>query len=269
MAEETDGSEKDTQPSFLSLHRPQRYATLPGKQKWHRGHRGVRHAIRHGSRQMTWARTRAIALGWSPDEQFTTIGAKLRRNKQHKQVFVFPDPVPSTEEVNSPQSAPFSSDPAQSSPRMAKSDSRIGVRSGILDSPDEDPDRPHTDPYNPDTDPLSPYSSPHISDITNSSSDIESRPDTTNSRSGIHSRPDARRSRPDITDSRTDNAYSRPDTQTHSQTNTTHTTSHALAHATTTRRPYPHEGPFYVRVGPSQPTWDHLEDHVFTGVVEG
>ena len=68
------------------LHRPQRHAALS---------RGVRHALRHSSRQLSWARMRALELGWSPDEQFTTIGAKnRRRDRPSKQVYVFPDAAP-------------------------------------------------------------------------------------------------------------------------------------------------------------------------------
>ncbi|XP_045116251.1 uncharacterized protein LOC123507441 isoform X2 [Portunus trituberculatus] len=69
------------------LVRQQRHATLS---------RGVRHALRHTSRQLSWARLRALELGWSPDQQYTTIGAKPRRRERPpaKQVYVFPDTAP-------------------------------------------------------------------------------------------------------------------------------------------------------------------------------
>nr|XP_045585367.1 uncharacterized protein LOC123747308 [Procambarus clarkii] len=52
----------------------------------------LRHTPRHAPRQRSWAYTRAAELGWSPDAQFTTIGAQPRRRERPpKQIYVFHD----------------------------------------------------------------------------------------------------------------------------------------------------------------------------------
>ncbi|XP_071516653.1 uncharacterized protein [Panulirus ornatus] len=56
------------------------------------GHRTTRHALRHATRQLSWAYNRAAELGWSAEAQFTTIGAQPRRRERPpKQIYVFPN----------------------------------------------------------------------------------------------------------------------------------------------------------------------------------